>query len=265
MQNDGVRGAIKYYGQEVITLISIGGDFMIPKIIHYVWFGGNEKPKSVLNDIETWRTNLPDYEICEWNELNYELTENSPKYVQQAFKEKSWAFVSDYVRLDVLNQFGGIYLDTDVELLKGFDDLLDLKSFIGLESDYALSTAVIGSEAHQTWTEMAIKDYQTRSFFNDAGRKDKTPNSLYLFELLGGKSSKYFDRVFPATFFSPISFTTGAVNITSETVAVHHFSGTWKNRRSKIKDLIMRRIAKLLGESTFERVRKYLKSISAKK
>lgn len=142
-----------------------------------------------------------------------------------------------------------------MELLKGFDDLLDLKSFIGLESDFALSTAVIGSEAHQTWTEMAIKDYQTRSFVNEAGRKDKTPNSLYLFELLGGKSSKYFDRVFPATFFSSISFTTGAVNITSETVAVHHFSGTWKNRRSKIKDLIMRRIAKLLGESTFERVK----------
>ncbi|WP_273724496.1 glycosyltransferase family 32 protein, partial [Leuconostoc mesenteroides] len=110
---------------------------MIPKTIHYVWFGGNEKPKSVLNAIETWRTNLPDYEIREWNELNYEVTENSPKYVQQAFKEKSWAFVSDYVRLDVLNQFGGIYLDTDVELLKGFDDLLDLKSFIGLESDFA--------------------------------------------------------------------------------------------------------------------------------
>ncbi|MBU6001482.1 hypothetical protein KQ236_16380, partial [Lactococcus lactis] len=109
--------------------------------------------------------------------------------------------VSDYVRLDVLNQFGGIYLDTDVELLKGFDDLLDLKSFIGLESDFAFSTAVIGSEAHQTWAEMAIKDYQTRSFVNEAGRKDKTPNSLYLFELLGGKSSKYFDRVFPATFF----------------------------------------------------------------
>lgn len=238
---------------------------MIPKTIHYVWFGGNEKPKSVLNAIETWRKNLPDYEIREWNELNYEVTASTPNYVAQAFKEKSWAFVSDYVRLDVLNQFGGIYLDTDVELLKGFDDFLDLKSFIGLESEFAFSTAVIGSETHQTWTEMSIKDYQTRSFVNEAGKKDKTPNSIYLFELLGGKSSKYFDRVFPTTFFSPISFTTGAVNITSETVAVHHFSATWKNRRSKFKDLIMRGMAKLLGESTFERVKKYGKSISAKK
>lgn len=104
---------------------------MIPKIIHYCWVGNCQKPKSVLYCIESWRKFCPDYRIIEWNESNYDFSKN--KYMWQAYEAKKWGFVPDYARLDIVYQYGGIYLDTDVELVKNIDELLSHKAFMGFE------------------------------------------------------------------------------------------------------------------------------------
>ena len=105
---------------------------MIPKVIHYCWFGGNPIPEKDRRYIEGWKEKCPDYEIIEWNERNYDVSKN--KYMAQAYEEKKWGFVSDYARLDLVYQYGGIYFDTDVELLKPLDNLLELEMFCGFES-----------------------------------------------------------------------------------------------------------------------------------
>ena len=106
---------------------------MIPKIIHYCWFGGNDKLESVMKCIESWKKYLPDYEIMEWNESNFNI-KKANQYVREAYDNKKWAFVTDYVRLIALYENGGIYFDTDVEVFKSFDSLLSEKAFFGFES-----------------------------------------------------------------------------------------------------------------------------------
>ena len=116
---------------------------MIPKVIHYCWFGKNPLPDDAKKCIESWKKYCPDYEIIEWNESNYDITKN--KYMESAYKEKKWAFVSDYARVDVIYQYGGIYLDTDVEVKKSFNDLLDNDSIWGFEEKNFIATSTIGA------------------------------------------------------------------------------------------------------------------------
>ena len=102
---------------------------MIPKVIHYCWFGGGKKPKLAKKCISSWKTYCPGYKLIEWNESNYDLS-SAPQFVREAAEAKKWAFVSDYVRLQVVYQYGGIYLDTDVELLRNIDFLLDQTGYL---------------------------------------------------------------------------------------------------------------------------------------
>lgn len=106
---------------------------MIPKIIHYCWFGGGPKPKSVEKYIRSWKKYCSDYEIIEWNEDNFDIS-SSPLYVKQAYAAKKWAFVSDYARLKVVFECGGIYFDTDVQVIKNIDTLLQYDTFFGFEN-----------------------------------------------------------------------------------------------------------------------------------
>ena len=113
---------------------------MIPKIIHYCWFGGKPFPSAVQKCIDSWKKYLPDYEIREWNETNYDL--DKCKFAKEAYDQKKWAFVTDFVRLDVVYQYGGIYFDTDVEVIKSFDDLLNNKAFLGFDDDCMFNTGL---------------------------------------------------------------------------------------------------------------------------
>ena len=122
---------------------------MIPKIIHYCWFGYNKKPELIEKCIESWHKFLPDWEFREWNESNYNVNKN--EYIKEAYKQKKWAFVSDYARFDILNQYGGVYLDTDVELLKPIsDEILQHEAFTGFQSNNRVNPGLIyGSIAGQ--------------------------------------------------------------------------------------------------------------------
>lgn len=207
---------------------------MIPKIIHYCWFGNKPLPEEVKKYILTWKSKCPDYEIKEWNESNFDI--NSSVYVQEAYKNKKWAFVADYVRLYVLVNYGGIYLDTDVELIKSFDDLIYFKAFCGFEDENKLSTAVLGSEPHfpifNEWFHM----YDNRKFIDANGELDLEPNVFLFTKICNNYGLQLTDqeqnikglKVYPRDWFSPKDYYSNKLKITQNTVAIHHFKASWQ-------------------------------------
>lgn len=204
---------------------------MIPKIIHYCWFGNNPKDEASLKYIEGWKRLLPDYQIKEWNDGN--LKEISNKYVTEAYQQKKWAFVSDYFRLYALYNDGGIYFDTDVEVKKSFDEFLDLDFFIGSEQygkRKSLATAVIGAQKQSKIVARLLKEYDEIGFIKPDGTLDQTPNTVRLRaplkelgfkEFCSNKDPIYLDSknvIFPVQYFS---------KDTPQSYAVHHFAGSW--------------------------------------
>lgn len=156
---------------------------MIPKKIHYVWLGGDQKPQLVKDCIATWRKYLPGYEIIEWNENNWDISQS--RFARENYQAGKYAYVSDVIRLDVLYQYGGIYLDTDVIVNKSFDQLLDNHTFWGKMYNNVISTAVIGTEAKRPFFEFLLKKYQeyTREMMLDK-KIDHTNNSIITLALL---------------------------------------------------------------------------------
>ena len=150
---------------------------MIPKIIHYCWFGGNPIPNDLISYMQTWKEMMPDWKIIEWNESNFDVSQ-SPLYVQEAYHARKFAFVSDYVRLWALEQYGGVYFDTDIEVLKPFDSLLDNKAFVGLEESLAHlpGTCVMGCEAQCNWVKDMLALYSDISFIKADSTWDLTTN-----------------------------------------------------------------------------------------
>jgi mannosyltransferase OCH1-like enzyme len=201
----------------------------IPKIIHYCWFGGSEKPQTVLDCIESWKKHMPDYEIREWNNDNFfiEITD----YTYQANKQKKWAFVSDYARLWALYNLGGIYMDTDVEVFKPFDDFLHHKAFTGFENVGYPVTAVMGAiKGNPIIKEMlAYYDYKK---FEWLGYGNTPTNTVIMSDILG----KYVDRwkneyqetenitIYPKNYFCPNWW---GNSITDESYARHLMLGSW--------------------------------------
>ena len=141
----------------------------IPKVIHYCWFGGNPLSEKVKKCIGSWKRNCPDYEIILWDESNYDIHKN--EYIEEAYQAKKWAFVSDYVRLDVVYRYGGVYLDTDVELVKGLDCLLHEKVFFAIEKNNCqIATGLgFGAEKGNTTVKELMEIYDTLSFVKEDG------------------------------------------------------------------------------------------------
>ena len=228
----------------------------IPKKIHYCWIGKKEKPESVKLCIDSWRKFAPDYEIIEWNEDNFEL-ENCNEYIKEALQMNKWAFVTDYMRLKILYNEGGIYLDTDVELLRSIDDLLGNNSFICLESLNTVCTAVIGSKRKQEWIKELIDMYDKRCFIKNNGNMDLTPNSKYIYQFLNNKYVIDNDKInslscnltiYPSEYFSPKNYLTMKMNLTENTYAIHHYGGMWKSPITKLKDRFLAFITRIIGE-----------------
>lgn len=198
---------------------------MIPKIIHYCWFGGKKKPQEIDNYINTWQKICPDYIIKEWNENNFDINYN--KYVFEAYNAKKYAFVSDVCRMYALYNDGGIYLDTDVEVLKSFNSYLNNESFIGEEQKgLLLGTAVIGSEPKIQWIKDFLSLYDGISFVQHNGMFDILPNTSRLTKFL----KTYQDsrpNVYPVDYFCAKDYKSGEVEITKNTVCIHHYAASW--------------------------------------
>lgn len=231
----------------------------IPKIIHYCWFGGNEIPEHDRKCIESWKKYCPDYEIIQWNEQNYDVTQIP--YMQEAYEAGRWAFVSDYARLDILYQYGGIYLDTDVELVRSLDDLLGQEGFAGIEkgTDYlALGLGFGAIKGHQLLKELCDV-YQSRHFVDNVGKVDLTPNPQIMTEYL---RNKYPGRltgnmieeidgffIYPSDYFCPQDYETGKIKMTENTYSIHHYHASWQTECEKNALQEYRRYTRIFGET----------------
>ena len=208
---------------------------MIPKIIHYFWFGKNPLPIEVKQCIESWKKFCPDYEIQRWGESNFDVTQN--QYCREAYEAKKWAFVSDYARLKVLYDHGGIYMDTDVEVVKELDGLLEYDAFSGFESTHYISTGTMGAVQGNGWIRDLLKEYDTRHFLLKNGDYDLTTNVIRITALtkrlygirLDGSFQIFGDHMalFPFDYLCAKSYETGKILQSDQTLTIHHFAGSW--------------------------------------
>lgn len=212
----------------------------IPKIIHYCWFGKGKKSELIEKCIASWKKYLPDYKIIEWNESNFDI--NSNIYCKEAYENKKYAFVSDYVRLYAVYNYGGIYFDTDLEVLKKLDCFLDYNAFTGFEGNDFSFTAVFGARKKSKWIERLLNYYSDRHFVLENGKLDTTPNTEIVhcinikdYKLIPNNTYQELSDfvIFPNEYFSPKNWKTGEINLTKNTYTIHHFNASWKDKYDK--------------------------------
>lgn len=222
---------------------------MIPKIIHLCWLSGDEYPSKIAYCINTWKTILPDYEIMLWDTKRFNPVNNI--WVQQAIDKKKYAFAADYIRFYALYNYGGIYLDSDVEVLKSFNDLLDLPYFMGAEKAGTIEAAIMGAEKGLDWTKICLDYYLDRPFIKSDNTLDirKVPEimmeeirKLKPIHHLSPDEIKEIRKmdfqkevlVMPDDYFSPKVFDSREILTTPNTYAIHHYQNSWFSPKAKI-------------------------------
>jgi len=235
---------------------------MIPKIIHYCWFGRNPQPESAQKCIASWRKFLPNYEIKEWNEDNFDV--NIIPYTQEAYEAKKYAFVSDYARFWILYHYGGLYFDTDVEVIKPFDDIVERGPFMGFELDGTNGTTIVGVapglglgvNSGLDLYKLLLEKYATLRFKNPDGSLNQKTIVTYTTELLlehglqqkGGMQQVAGVWIYPADYFNPIDEFTGRLHITENTHSIHWYSNSWSDS-SQLRQWLSRMSHRLFGLS----------------
>lgn len=230
---------------------------MIPKIIHYCWFGRGEMPQLAKDCIDSWHRYMPDWEYKLWNEDSFNVS--SSPYTREAYQEGKFAFVSDYVRLVALAREGGLYMDVDFEVYKTFDDLLGNHAFAGFEGSKRnpVMMGICASEAHGEWVTEMLKAYEGRHFINADGTYDMTTNVQFITSLMAsngfrqdGSEQDYKDlHVFPVDYFSP-RHTTGEYIRTVNTYCEHKGLNSWSEQGNGWKN----RLKKLIGQKNMTRL-----------
>ena len=247
----------------------------IPKKIHYFWFGNKQKPKIVEKCIMSWKKNCPDYEIIEWNESNFNTS--ICDYVKEAYEAGRWAFVSDYARIWVIQKYGGIYLDTDVELLSSLDKFLSNKTFFATESNKAIGTGVgFGSTPNNPILSLILKEYNKLHFKLNDGNYDTTPCPIrqtkiikdYLGDFDINNSPVHIGHtwIYPSEFFCPLDYSTHKLSKTKNTVAIHWYAGSWVSPKQRLAHIInipvartARFLKKHLSKEDFNKLRRLFK------
>lgn len=232
---------------------------MIPKTIHYCWFGRNPLPESAQKCIASWRKFLPDYDIKEWNEDNFDV--NIIPYTQQAYEAGKYAFVSDYTRYWILYHYGGLYFDTDVEIIRPLDDIVEHGAFMGIEvpaSDGRLPMVNpglgLGVEAGHPFYKKILNVYKDMSFINADGTLNQTTIVSYntvLLRELGLQPTNDIQQVagitiYPADYFNPLNDLTGRLKVTENTRSIHWYSKTWQ-QTSSLRQWLSRMSHRLFG------------------
>lgn len=252
----------------------------IPKILHYCWFGGKPKPPLAEKCIRSWRKFCPDFEIREWNESNFDL-EQVPAYVRQAYEAGRWAFVTDYVRLRALTEVGGVYLDTDVEIVRPLEPFLKHEAFAGFEHLERVQTGVLACGKGFPLFQEFLAYYDTAVFRRPDGSMDTTTNVEILTGICRKKGLVFNDTfqvvdglaVYPREVFCPVDYDTMKLKKTRKTVTIHWFSGSWQTqedlrileeerrwkRREQRSNLRVAIGSRLFGASGYEKLKKLLR------
>lgn len=210
---------------------------MIPKIIHYCWFGGKPLPAITLKYIDSWKKYLPDYEIIEWNESNFDI--NSNNYCKRAYEAKKYAFVSDVARLKALCEIGGIYFDTDVEVVKSLDSFLEHKAFGGFENINSIGTAVLACEKSFPIFQEFFDVYKEGGFVDDKDTDKFFVNVNFLTDIC--KKYGYVANnlqqningfvIYPKEYFSPKYYDIEKIIMTENSATIHHYESSWKTEK----------------------------------
>ncbi|MCR5837097.1 MAG: glycosyl transferase [Lachnospiraceae bacterium] len=248
---------------------------MIPKKIHYCWFGGNPLPKSAEKCLKSWEKYCPDYEIVRWDESNFDI--NCNEYCKAMYEQKKWAFLTDYSRLKIVFENGGIYFDTDVELIKSPDEVLSNRAFMGLETTNHVATGLgFGAEKNHPFIRKNMEYYEKLSEFDDIRICPDVTTELfeqYGIDCESDDIQKLADvTIYPVDFFCAKHTHTGIVSITSNTISIHHFDGSWMSEemqnktkrrwREHKKQYIMqapkRLLRKIVGDGVVDNIKKQL-------
>ena len=247
---------------------------MIPKIIHYCWFGRNEKSQLLLDCLESWKKWFPDYEIIEWNEDNFDVNINT--YTSEAYNAKKWAFVSDYARLYIVYYNGGIYFDTDVEVVRNFSHMLTRYGYLGFENtsnDPNGKTVNTGLGFAAAPKDEVIKalmdDYENISFIREDGEMDLTPcpeRNTSVLKSLGLKTDGSMQRlgnliVYPFDYFCGMDIANSHRHITDNTNTIHHYDASWKEKLSLWKHIkyeyIIPHIQNMIGIKKYDQLKRF--------
>ena len=231
---------------------------MIPKIIHYCWFGRGPLPELAQKCIASWKKYLPDYEIKEWNEDNFDV--NIIPYTAEAYKAKKYAFVSDYARFWILYQYGGIYFDTDVEVIRPIDDIISRGNFMGCETDASVAPGLgLGVNPGLELVKKMLDDYEGKHFVHEAVMKNQITVVHIATQVLRENGLKDVAGIqeiagcfiYPSEYFCPINVTTGRIHVEKNTRTIHHYAGTWVDKKFSMKELVKRMIPEKLLLSLF--------------
>lgn len=240
----------------------------IPKVIHYIWFGGKEEPAILLKCKESWKKYCPDFEIKRWDESNLDI--NKYQFAKDAYDAKKWAFASDVFRFDILEKEGGVYFDTDVELMKPIDDFLKYDFFTGFEDvDFINPGLIMGSVAHHPVLQEIIDIYKNAKF--DIERLDliticqfttKHLNLKYGIKIEDTTQIKDNIAIFSTDYFCPINYRTKKKTFTPNTVSIHHYAASWvpkKTFKQKVKDFVKKCIKFCIGKKNYEKLKNKVK------
>lgn len=247
---------------------------MIPKKIHYCWFGRNPLPEQYKKYMASWKKFCPDYEIIEWNETNFDVTQN--QYCNEAYLASKWAFVSDYARLKIIYENGGIYLDTDVELVKDITPLVtDGVGFIGFQNPIEATTGLgFAAAPHNVVVKAMLDIYENRNFVRPDGTYNVIPcpaaNTVGLIHC-GLKVGKPWCnqvqvlqdmRVYPEEYFNPLDNDTQRLSITENTYTIHQYAATWLGKKYSLRKKIKQWIPNIFLRWRTEKVaQKHLREI----
>lgn len=233
----------------------------IPKIIHYCWFGGNPLPDSAKQCIDSWKKYCPDYEIKRWDESNFDIY--CCRYVREAYQEKKWAFVSDYARMDILYRYGGVYLDTDVEIIKNLDSIIEKGPFMGMERDFetngncVVNTGLgIACYKEHILYKKILEYYNQLTFINQDGSLNQTTVVDHVTNILREYGLK--DKpgiqiiqdiyIYPKDYFCPKLMNTDIIKITENTHTIHHFDSSWADKEDKLAGIRLVKLQRIFGE-----------------
>lgn len=248
----------------------------IPHIIHFCWFGGNEKPDNIKRFIEGWKRILPHYEFMEWNESNFSVQE-APVYVREAYEVGKYAFVSDYARIKALKEYGGVYLDTDIEIVRSFDEVLEGREMVlCFESDKSLETAFIACCKGNEHIGGFCETYAARRFIMEDGSYDMS--------VINEHFSRYMEKVgvvltdeslrtietgkiaiYPREYFAAFDIGNWHICPTEKTYTIHHMNSSWSSKKKKVYFGVIHFLQKILGYKGYDKLKSVYDKIRGKK